>query len=203
MTPILLCVSVHSVKEHWQFSLAETFEQVTYASSEKGVRRYLDEHPNAILLLHVNFFDGSLKEYLRAFRETYPRVCIMVLSDTPSIREGKALLPFGIKGYGNSRLSAVHLIQAVNLMRNGHTWMYPDFIQGILEEIASVGEKEDVLDLLTKREREVAMLVAKGLNNKDIAQKTELSESTVKTHLRSIFEKLNIHDRTSLALLCQ
>lgn len=203
MIPILLCVKVPSVKEHWQFSLAETFENVTYASSEKGVRRYLDEHPNAILLLHVNFFDGSIKEYLRAFKETYAQVSIMVLSDTPNIREGKKLLPLGIKGYGNSRLSAVHLIQAVNLMRNGHTWMYPDFIQGLLNEIADQGEQEDVLDILTKREKEVAMLVAKGLNNKDIAQKADLSESTVKTHLRSIFEKLDIHDRVSLALLCQ
>ena len=203
MIPILLCVNVPSVKEHWQFSLADTFEEVTYASNERGVHRYLDEHPNAILLLHVRFFDGALKDYLKAFKETYPSVSIMVLSDTPSIREGKYLLPFGIKGYGNSRLSAVHLIQAVNLIRNGHTWMYPEFIQGLIHEIASKQIENDVLDLLTRREKEVALLVAQGLNNKTIAQKTDLSESTVKTHLRSIFEKLNIKDRTSLALLCQ
>jgi two-component system nitrate/nitrite response regulator NarL len=53
---------------------------------------------------------------------------------------------------------------------------------------------------LTDREREIAYLVSRGYRNKEIAEALEISEQTVKNHLRNIFEKLGVADRLSLAL---
>jgi DNA-binding NarL/FixJ family response regulator len=53
---------------------------------------------------------------------------------------------------------------------------------------------------LTNRRRQVAALVCRGLSNRAIAQKLHLTEGTVKVHLHGIYEKLNIHSRTKLAI---
>jgi DNA-binding NarL/FixJ family response regulator len=53
---------------------------------------------------------------------------------------------------------------------------------------------------LTHRRRQVATLVCRGLSNRAIAQKLDLTEGTVKIHLHAIYEKLNIHSRTKLAI---
>jgi DNA-binding NarL/FixJ family response regulator len=57
------------------------------------------------------------------------------------------------------------------------------------------------LDDLTEREREVLMLVARGMTNGDIAAHLFLSEGTVKTHVKRIFAKLDLHDRTQAVIL--
>jgi two-component system, NarL family, nitrate/nitrite response regulator NarL len=53
---------------------------------------------------------------------------------------------------------------------------------------------------LTDRRRQVASLVCRGLSNRAIAQKLHVAEGTVKVHLHAIYEKLNIHSRTKLAI---
>ena len=60
---------------------------------------------------------------------------------------------------------------------------------------------EKVSHQLTGREKEVLALAAKGANNKEIAEKLVLREVTVKTHLNSIFKKLNVKNRTQAVLL--
>jgi len=55
--------------------------------------------------------------------------------------------------------------------------------------------------MLSAREREVMLLVGKGLSNKDIARRLEISDSTVAVHLQNIYRKLSIRNRTSLAVL--
>lgn len=58
-----------------------------------------------------------------------------------------------------------------------------------------------MLAALTQREREVALCVARGESNKEIARKLDLAERTIKAHLTGIFEKLGVRDRLRLALL--
>jgi len=56
------------------------------------------------------------------------------------------------------------------------------------------------LRALTKRRRQVAKLACRGLSNREIAEKLGLIEGTVKVHLHAVYEKLNIHSRTKLAI---
>lgn len=56
-------------------------------------------------------------------------------------------------------------------------------------------------DLLTTRERQIVLVVAEGLTNKEIARRLRLTEGTVKVHLHNIYQKLGISNRTALAVL--
>ncbi len=71
--------------------------------------------------------------------------------------------------------------------------------QGVNTEISF--KSHEALQTLTSREREVLTLAAKGANNRDIAEKLILKEVTVKSHLNSIFKKLNVASRTQAVLL--
>ena len=62
-------------------------------------------------------------------------------------------------------------------------------------------EKQDAERALTPRQREIAMLVAEGLTNKQIARRLNLTEGTVKLHLHSIYSKTGVQGRTALAIL--
>ena len=55
--------------------------------------------------------------------------------------------------------------------------------------------------MLSSRQREVMLLVAEGLSNKEIARRLEISDGTVKVHLQHIYGKLRLHNRTMLAVL--
>jgi DNA-binding NarL/FixJ family response regulator len=129
-------------------------------------------------------------------------IILLVLSDTPSLEEGTSLLALGIKGYGNSYMFSKHFEQAITVLEAGNVWLYPSFMQEMISSINSINEDHTtILEKLTDRESEIALHVSKGASNKEIAIALEITERTVKQHISHIFEKLNVSDRLSLALL--
>ncbi|MCI2418902.1 response regulator transcription factor [Saccharopolyspora sp. K220] len=97
------------------------------------------------------------------------------------------------------------LVTAVRSVASGDAVVAPSVTKRLLDRFLGerVGELRDpaVLDVLTDREREVLVLVAKGLSNSEIAGKLFLSEATVKTHLGRILSKLDLRDRVQAVVL--
>ena len=199
---ILFCTKSKTLLEHWTQSLIGTYFNLININTETGLQKCLDKDSDIVLLLDSNFFI-NIKDYLLSIKEVYPEVKIIFFDDAPLYRTGKSLLPLGIKGYGNSRLSAVNLVQAVSVVISGNVWLYPEFIQELIKETSSKSKKtkSDKLVSLTNKEVEIAKLVADGYSNKIISYKCSIAESTVKVHLRKIYDKLHVKDRLSLALL--
>jgi DNA-binding NarL/FixJ family response regulator len=84
----------------------------------------------------------------------------------------------------------------------GHKWLPAELVDRALERARGAGARFARIDAaLTQREREVMLLVADGLSNKDVGRRLNLSEGTVKIHLHSIYEKVAVHNRTALAKL--
>ena len=96
------------------------------------------------------------------------------------------------------------LLGAIEKVINGELWVDIDFIQSMLNdnlEKPSKGENEDKkLDRLTKRESEIVLLVARGYRNKQIAYALSISPTTVRHHLCSIFDKLEVSDHVELMI---
>lgn len=131
-----------------------------------------------------------------------PHLKTVVLSDTPSYEEGTKLLSLGIRGYANTYIHGEHLIQVLDSVESGNVWLYPEFMQQMIRQVTSgVRDYSAILNKLTEREAQTALLVCEGHSNKEIAVHLDITERTVKNHLTHIFEKLGINDRLSLAML--
>ena len=199
---ILFCTQSKTLIEHWSTSLIDTYSKLINIKTENELQKYLDNDSNVMLILDCNFFI-NIKEYLNSLKESYPSTKILFMDNNPTFKEGKDLLPLGIDGYANSRMSAVHLLQAITVITNGNVWLYQEFIQQLIKEtsLSKVDTQTKKLEILTCKEKDIAKLVADGYSNKIIATKCNIAESTVKVHLRKVYDKLHIADRLSLALL--
>ena len=114
----------------------------------------------------------------------------------------------GAQGYLLKDIPPNDLVQAVREAHAGRAQLHPDIARKLMSAIAAEGEAPAAAppsqpggaDDLTERELEVLRLIAKGLNNHEIAQQLVISEKTVKTHVSNILGKLHVSDRTQAAI---
>ena len=112
----------------------------------------------------------------------------------------------GASGFLLKDTPPADLVSALRAVASGDAVVSPSVTKRLLDRFlgpAGGGELRDasVLDVLTEREREVLVLIAKGLSNTELAQKLFLSEATVKTHVGRILAKLELRDRVQAVVL--
>ena len=112
----------------------------------------------------------------------------------------------GASGFLLKRTPAEDLIAGIRVVHSGDALLAPSVTKRLIDEFAQRPLPEgtsqvEALEELTGREREVLSLVAKGMSNAEIAQALFLSEGTVKTHIKRIFMKLDLRDRTQAVIL--
>ena len=113
-------------------------------------------------------------------------------------------IKWGFRGHLNFENDPALLIRAMKAIYKGEMWFDRKVASKIFEEFAKDTPKiwqPEVLDSLTKREKEILGLVAKGYKNIEIAKSLFISEKTVKTHLYKSFEKLGVKNRQKAALI--
>jgi len=155
--------------------------------------------PDVVLLdLVMPRLDGV--RALRALRERLPGARVIVLT---SFLDDDKLLPAlraGAAGYLLKNAEPQELVRAVRVAHAGEALLDPVVAARLVESLAA-GEQDEPLDRLTPREREVLVLIGHGFPNKQIAQRLDVSEKTVKTHVGRLLAKLGVDDRTQAAVL--
>jgi len=130
---------------------------------------------------------------IASIHEQFPNARIVVLTssagDVQAVRAFKA----GAVGYLLKNLLRTELVDTIRLVHGGHKRIPPEIAQEIAEHAAD--------DAITSRELEVLRGVANGSSNKIIASQLNISEHTVKNHLKSILSKLNASDRTHAVMI--
>lgn len=104
----------------------------------------------------------------------------------------------GANGYVLKGARSDELMNAIRIVHAGKTYLPPSLAGSLVQDFLSRQASPPADDSLTSREYDVLALIAKGLTNRQIADKLSLSLSTIKTHRAHIYQKLNLNDRASL-----
>jgi DNA-binding NarL/FixJ family response regulator len=112
----------------------------------------------------------------------------------------------GASGFVLKDIEPVELIQAVHVIARGEALLAPSITRRLIAEFAGrrrpqTGAASGHLNELTEREREVLLLIARGLNNEEIAEELVISPATSKTHVSRIMSKLEARDRAQLVVI--
>ena len=117
-------------------------------------------------------------------------------------------MKIGAKGYILKTMASAQLIYAIEEVSNGKIYLpaalssrfFDYFQKSFKEESSEVSDEENLLSYLTAREEEVLELLTQGVTYKGVASQLFISETTVKTHVNNIFQKLQVNDRTQAVL---
>lgn len=157
-------------------------------------------NPDVVLMdILMPVMDGVTATHLIC--QKFPDVKLLVLSVDDDGEYITQALRFGAAGYILKNTPPEELALAIQAVYRGYTYLGPGLGQKVIAYIPklplhfSVGWQE-----LTPREREVVQLIARGANNHEIAQTLFISEKTVKNHITSILSRLNLRDRTQVAI---
>jgi DNA-binding NarL/FixJ family response regulator len=211
MKQLLLYSKRPSVSRHILDAVEGDAYRVTTVSKEKLLAFPADRLARYDLLL-VHLFHREDIEILRQLDSRAVRT--VVLDSEPSLRMALYVLEWGAKGYSNALASETNLRMAVDVAVTGSIYLPETYmvemlklvgpsVNGIEAGAVPAAASSDPLSMLTPREQEVADCIVKGFANKEIAVKLGITLRTVKFHMHSIFEKLDLHDRLSLALFLQ
>lgn len=110
------------------------------------------------------------------------------------------MLKAGASGYILKDSAFEELVQAIETVAKGRTYLSPQIAGTVLDEFKRTAKKDDgsVFSLLTDREREVLQQISEGCSTKDIASSLSVSVKTIETHRRQIMEKLDLHSVAEL-----
>lgn len=169
-------------------SLEQDLEVVaTAGDGSEAVEAYRKHRPDVIVLdLRMPGTDGI--SAARQIRAEFPDARALVLTSYETEEEIQQALSAGVAGYVLKRGKASELVEAIRAVAAGGSW--------IPEGVAKRAKEAAESPVLSERQKEVLLLVAKGLSNKEIADVLGFSESGTKQHLRQIFSKLGVTDRT-------
>ena len=152
--------------------------------------------PDVILMdLRMPELDGV--EAMRRIRSEDPGAKFIVLTTFDSDEYIFDAIEAGAKGYLLKDASREELFKAVRAVHSGESLIHPGVAARILERFAQLTRQATAdTEAPSGREVEVLRLMATGAPNKEIASSLSISESTVKTHVANIFQKLDARDRT-------
>jgi DNA-binding NarL/FixJ family response regulator len=188
----VLCVDDHALmREGLALILGLQQDMVVVASAPNGaeaVALYRSHRPDVTLMdLHMPVMNGL--EAIRTILSEDPTSRIVVLTMYEGDADVQRALKIGAASYVLKDSLSADLVRVVRAVHAGARPMLPNVEARLLEHANEAG--------LTEREVDILELVGKGMRNKEVAAVFGVSEETVHVHLRNIFTKLNVTDRTA------
>ncbi|WP_309241949.1 response regulator transcription factor [Brevibacillus daliensis] len=194
------------------------FKVVGEGSDGTDAPTLVAEHKPDVLLMDINMPNvngvAAAEEVVKISPET--KVIILSIHDD----EGYVYrtLRSGASGYLLKDMGTSELVEAVRVVAQGGAYIHPKVTGKLIDEFRRLSEQEEsmdrnvsfeeapvmdprIIESLTRREREVLQLMAEGKSNRMIGEFLFISEKTVKNHVSSILQKLNVQDRTQAVVI--
>ena len=201
MTRILIVEDIPETRS-WLESIAEEAfpgsETVTVATMREALA-HTAEADFDLALIDLGLPDGSGLDVLRQLRvlgaKTTPIVTTIMGDDAHIV----AALSAGAEGYLLKDTARDLFIRQLKQLADGTPALSPSIARRIMEHFRFTGPAADPEDALTAREQDVLGLIGRGLRNSDVARDLGLAESTIASHIKSIYRKLGISSRAEAA----
>jgi len=161
----------------------------------EAVEKALSLMPD-VILMDVEMPDITGIEATRRIRAIHPKMRVLILSVSNRNEDLLEAFKAGARGYLLKNVESKEMLSAIRHVAAGETILPPDLATRLMDRLA---EPEPNTEELTARERDVLEQIARGLGNKEIAVILNISENTVKTHVRHILAKLNLRSRAEAA----
>ncbi len=173
-----------------------SYELLGRARSAAEANREIARLKPDLLLLDVNLPDGSGLDVLRRIARSRARPRVILLTAGMDESQLLAAADLDPEGMVLKTSDPSLLTECMDAVVAGNRWIDPE----IAERTRRAQERAASAPPLTRRERELIELVRQGLRNRDIAAELGVTEGTVKVYLHAIFDKLQVENRTELAL---
>lgn len=176
------------------------------ASVDEAFASIRETMPDAVLMdIRMPGKDGV--EGTRLIKNRYPNVKVIVLTTFDDDEYVYGALKYGASGYLLKGCSKAELMEAIHLALSGGAMINPEIATKVIRQFSEMARREDIIqvsdelaDQLNESEIKIIQVVGRGLSNREISATLYLSEGTVRNYISSILTKLELRDRTQLAI---
>lgn len=177
----------------------------TADNGEVAIQQVEALEPDVVLMdVRMPVMNGS--EATHIITQRFPNVKVLVVSTYDDDEYIAQSIKAGAKGYLLKDMPSKELAEAIRLVNRGYAQLAPGLLERLISQKAtdtnikpSSSAPKELADL-TSREIEILQLIGKGASNRDIATELFISESTVKSHITNIFNRLNLKNRSQVAI---
>lgn len=185
----------------------DTFEVVAEGDDGINVINLYGAYNPDVVLMDINMPGKNGVEATADLIAEYPDAKVIMLSIHDDESYVTHALKSGALGYMLKEMDADEIVEAIKVVANGGSYLHPKVTKNLVAEFRRLSEHENKgnfhqteirrpFHLLTKRECEVLQLLTDGQSNRTIGETLYISEKTVKNHVSSILQKMNVNDRT-------
>lgn len=165
------------------------------ANGNEAIEKARDLKPDIVLMdLRMPEVDGV--EAMRRIRTENPDIKFIVLTTYDNDEYIFQGIEAGARAYLLKDSPREEMFKAIRVVSEGGSMIEPAVAGKVLDRFAALSRQVQIPETLSEREVEILKLIAQGTSNKIIATSLNIGESTVKTHIQSIFNKLGVNDRT-------
>ena len=209
MIKVLIADDQELIRESLKIVLGanEDMEVTGIAENGEQVQPAKERIPTVWHMPRLPARSGSIVECTRLVKEKYPDIYIIVLTTFDDDEYIFGALKYGASGYLLKGISMKNLAEAIRTVVSGKAMINPEITDKVVKLFNHMAQSSyaiqvdnELTEELTKTEWRVIQKIGCGMSNKEIASELVLSEGTVRNYLSSVLSKLELRDRTQLAI---
>ncbi len=170
----------------------EGIEWSGHATNAASCLAFLQQQLPDVILMDINLPDKNGIDLCKEVKEKYPSVFILGLSTFNQQSFIQKMMNNGASGYVLKNATQEELMEAIETVSKGKTYLSDEVASSLRKEVVSE------IPVITRREKEVLLLIADGLTNAEIAKQLFLSTTTVDTHRKNLLAKFDVKNTASL-----
>ena len=166
-----------------------------YPDAETALKE-IPKHPPDVVLMDINLPGMNGVECVRQLKASLPKIQVLMLTvyeDSDSLFNS---LKAGASGYLLKRTASARLLEAIRDVHDGGSPMTPQLARRVVQFFAKTTSDDSPVSRLTAGEKDFLDQLANGYAYKEIADRMKISIDTVRSYVRTVYEKLHVHSRT-------